>query len=116
MRDERVAVRPVGVEAGDVGEDHELRRAQGDGERRGRGIRVHVERVTRVVEVGRDARDDRDASGGELIEHRLRVDLDDVADAAEIVLDAVDDDAAPAPAEQAGVLTATGRSRADRAR
>ena len=69
-----------------------------------------------MVEVGRDARDDRDAAGGELVEHRLRVDLDDVADATEIMLDAVDDDSAPAPAEQPGVLAATGRSRAGRAR
>ena len=106
VRDERVAVRPVGVEPGHVGEDDELRGAQRDRERRGRGIRVHVERVARVIEVGRDARDDRDAPGGELVEHRLRVDLDDVADATEVVLDAVDDDTAPAPAEQPGVLAA----------
>ena len=116
VRDERVAVRPVGVEAGHVGEHDELRGAQGDGESGCRGIRVHVERVARVVEVGRDARDDRDAAGGELIEHRLRIDLDDVADAAEVVLDAVDDDAAAAAAEQTGVLAAAGRSRAGRAR
>ena len=69
-----------------------------------------------MVEVGRDARDHRDAPGGELVEHRLRVDLDDIADAAEVVLDAVDDHTAAAAAEQAGVLAARGRPRAGRAR
>ena len=59
-----------------------------------------------MVEVGRDARDHRDAARGEVVEHRLRIDLDDVSDAAEVVLDAVDDDAAAAAAEQAGVLAA----------
>ena len=59
-----------------------------------------------MVEVGRDARDDRDAARRELVEHGLRIDLDDIADAAEVVLDAVDDDAAAAAAEQSGVLAA----------
>ena len=56
------------------------------------------------VEVGRDRRDDGDAAGVELREHGLGVDVDDVADEAEVDLFAVDDHAAAAPAEQAGVF------------
>src|SRR3546814_4452376 len=41
-----------------------------------------------------------------MIQDRARVDGFDVADAAEVVLDAVDDDTPPTPAEQSGVLTA----------
>jgi hypothetical protein len=65
-----------------------------------------------VVEVGRDARDHGDAAGREVVEHRGRVDLDDIADATEIDLFAVDHDAAAAAAEEPGVLPAeAGRDR-----
>ena len=53
---------------------------------------------------GAIGRDDRDPAGLEQVEHGGRVDLDDVADQADVVLLAVDDDAATAGAEQPGVL------------
>ena len=57
-----------------------------------------------VVEVGRDGRDDRDAAGVEQVEHGAGVDLDDVADEADVDGLAVDDRRAPTRLEQAAVL------------
>ncbi len=46
-----------------------------------------------------------------MIEHGLRVDVHDIADAPQVVLDAVDDDAAAAAPEQSGVFA--GQPRGD---
>ena len=71
-------------------------RAERDREGRRGGIRVDVERVPRVIEIGRDRGDDRDAPRCQLIEDRLRIDADDIADRTEVVLGAVDDNATAA--------------------
>ena len=54
--------------------------------------------------------------GVELRRAPRRVDLDDVADEAEVDLDAVDDRTAAAAAEEPGVLAGEARPRAARAR
>ena len=104
LGEQRAAVGPVGVDALDVGEHDELAGAEGGGQRRGGGVGVDVEHLAVDVEVGRDRRDDRDAAGLEEVEHGGGVDLDDVADEADVLLLAVDDDAAAAGAEQPGIL------------
>jgi hypothetical protein len=58
-----------------------------------------------AVLVGRDAGDDRDATGLDQVEHRLGAHLRDLADQAEIDLLAVDDRVGTTRREQAGVLT-----------
>ena len=101
---QRATVRPVRVDALDVGEDDELAGAERDGEG-GRGrVGVDVEHLALVVEVRRDGRDDRDAARVEEVEDGPGVDLDDVADEPEVVLLAVDGHAAAAGAEEGGVL------------
>src|SRR5690606_29551373 len=58
------------------------------------------------VEVGGDRGDHRHPTRGEVVEHCGRVDLHDVADAAEIDLLALDHDAAATSAEEPRVLAA----------
>src|SRR5690606_14623559 len=82
---------------------------QRDGERGCRGIRVDVERVTGVLQIWGDAGDDGDAPGPQVVEHGGGVDRDDIADPAEVDLFAVDDRAAPAAAEQPGILATQAR-------
>lgn len=101
---ERGPVGPARVQALDVGQDDQLARAEGDRERGCRGVRVDVEHLGRVVDVRGDGRHHGDATGVEQVEHRTGVDLHDVADLADVHLDAVDDDGAPTGLEQAAVL------------
>ena len=62
-----------------------------DGQR-GRGrVGVDVEHLAVTVQVRRDRRDHRDAARREQVEHRLRPDLDDLADQPEVDVLAVDD-------------------------
>ena len=103
LADDLGAVRPVGVEALDVGEHDQLLGAETDGDRGRRGVGVDV--VGQPVAAARDGGDDRDPAGVEQREHRRRVDRDDVADLADVDLLAVDDRAAALGGEQAGVLT-----------
>ncbi len=104
LGEQRVAVGPARVDALDVGEHDELAGAEGGGQRGGGGVGVDVEHLALDVEVGGDGRDDRDAAGLEQVEHGGRVDLHHVADQADVVLLAVDRDAAAAGAEQPGIL------------
>ena len=76
-------VGPVGVEALDVGEHDELLGAERDGERGGGGVGVDVVAPAPSASA-RDAGDDRDAAGVEQAVHDAGVDLDDVADQAEV--------------------------------
>ena len=94
--------RPVGVQALDVGEDHQLLRADRDGERG--GGRVGVDVVELAVGARRDRGDDRHLALVEQRLHDLRPHLDDLADLPEVDLLAVDDHPAPLGGEQPGVL------------
>jgi hypothetical protein len=115
VRDERAAVGPVAVEAGDVGEDDELLGPEGHGERGGGRVGVDVERDGRVRLVGCDGGDDRDAAGVELREHGRGIHRHDVAHQAEVDLDAVDDGPAATAREEPRVLARDGgRERAVR--
>ena len=106
-----LGVRPVEVEALDVGEHEQLLGAERDRERRGGGVGVDV--VDDAVDVGRDAGDDRDPAGLDQVEHRLGAHLRDLADEAEVDLLAVDDRVGGLGGEQAGVLAgAADRERA----
>jgi hypothetical protein len=98
-----VTVGPGGIHALDVGEHDELAGLQRDRERGRGGVGVDVEDLAGLVEVGCDRRHHRDPAGREDVEDGGGVDLDDVADQAEVDLLAVDDGAARAP-EEAGVL------------
>ena len=100
--DHVVAVRPVAVEALDVGEHEQLLGAQRDGQRGGGGVGVDV--VDLAVLVGGDAGDHRDPAGLDQVEHGLGPDLGDLADQAEVDLLAVDDGVGGLGGEQAGVL------------
>ena len=106
--DEGVAVRPVGVEAFDVGEQHELRGAEGGGQGRGGGVRIDVEDLPGglavVVDLGGDRRDHGDPPGLDHVEDRGRVDSGDLSHEAEVHLLAVDDGARAAGAQQPRVL------------
>ena len=104
LREQRVTVGPVGIDALDVGEHDEFAGLQCHRERRRRRVGVDVEDLARLVEVGRDGRDHRDPPGRDDVEHRGGVDPHDVADEAEVDLLAVDDSAALARLEQVGVL------------
>ena len=87
-RRRRPVGRPVGVEALDVGEHDELLGAERHRERGGGGVGVDV--VDLAAGAAGDAGDDRDPAVGEQALHHARVDLDDVADQAEVDLLAVD--------------------------
>ena len=78
LRDEAVRVRPVAVEARDVRQHHELVRAHVAGDRRGRQVRVHVERSARLTaSLRRDRAHDGHAAGvQELVEQVRRHGLD----------------------------------------
>src|SRR6185369_50167 len=78
LADDRVRVRVVRVEPGDVGEDHQLRGAEGAGQCGGGAVGVDV--VDGAGGVRGDAGDHRDAPGGDDVEHGVRVHRDDVAD------------------------------------
>ena len=91
LADHVVGVRPVEVEALDVGEHEQLLGPERDRERGGRGVGVDV--VDHAVDVGRDAGDDRDPAGLDQVEHRLGAHPGDLADQAEVDLLAVDDGA-----------------------
>src|SRR5690606_19237264 len=102
--DDRGAVRPRAVQAIDVGEDDELAGPEGDREGRGRRVGVDVEHLAAVGDVGVDGRDHRYRPGGEEVLDGRGVDLDDVADEADVHRLAVDDGGAPLGAQQAAVL------------
>ena len=102
LADHVVAVRPVAVEALDVGEHQQLLGAQRDRERGGGGVGVDV--VHHAVVVGGDAGDHRDPAGLDEVEHRLGAHVGDLADQAEVDLLAVDDGVGALGGEQAGVL------------
>lgn len=87
LADHVVGVRPVGVEALDVGEHHQHLRAERGGQRGGRGVGVDV--VDVAVGAARDGRDHRDPAVGDQRLHRARLDVDDVADQADVHLLAV---------------------------
>ena len=90
--EQRVGVRPVGVEALDVGEDDQLVRLERDGQRRGGGVGVDVVDLAVDVEVRGDAWTRRGCGrrrSGPCTASGLT--LDDVADQAEVDLVAVDD-------------------------
>ena len=103
-RDQRIAIRPVTVQPLDIGEHDELGRPEGDGERRGGRVGVHVERLPWHLDVGGDGRDHRNASRVHLGEHGGRIDLDHIAHQTDVDDLAVDQGAATGAAEQAGVL------------
>ncbi len=102
LADDLLGVRPVEVEALDVGEDEELLGTE-RGCQRGRGG-VGVDVVDDTVDVGRDAGHDRDPARLDQVEDRLRPHLGDLADQAEVDLLAVDDGAGLLGGEQARVL------------
>ena len=94
--------------AGDVGQEHELVRAQRPRDRAGRLVGVDVVRV--ALAVGADARDDRDVVLGDVVEH-VDVDPLDPADVADVL--AARRRLAAGPEQQA-VVAATARRRAGR--
>ena len=100
--DHLVAGRPVGVQALDVGEHHELLRTEGDGERRGGGVGVDV--VDRAVGAAGDRRDHGHEAVVEQLLDEVRAHLDDVADEADVDRLAVDEHVAPLGGEQVRVL------------
>ena len=97
-----VGGRPVGVEPVDVGEDDQLRGVERDRERA--GGRVGVDVVDLAVVAARDAGDHRDAAVVEEAAHGAGVDLDDLADLADVDRHAVDDGGLALGGEEPGVL------------
>ncbi|MDF2710547.1 MAG: hypothetical protein K0R62_6199 [Nonomuraea muscovyensis] len=95
-------VGPVGVQALDVGEDDELLGAQGDGQRGGRGVGIYI--VDFSVDAAGDAGDDGDAAVVEQGLDGAGLDLDDLADLADVDGLAVDERVLALGGEQVGVL------------
>lgn len=81
--DHLVGVRPVLVEALDVGEDHESLGAERRSECRSRRISIDVVDMVIVLGAG-DGRDDRDAAVGQQRLDGAGVDLGDLADPADV--------------------------------
>ncbi|BCB74326.1 hypothetical protein Pflav_007360 [Phytohabitans flavus] len=103
LPDEARRVRPVGVEAGDVGEHDELAGAEGHRES-GRGG-VGVEVVQDTLGVRRDRGDDRYPASGDEVGHRGEVDVLDVAHLPHVDRQPVHIGRTPHGGEEAGVLT-----------
>ncbi len=86
--EQRSPVRPVGVQALDVGQDHQFRGAEGFRERCRGAVRVDVEHLLRgisvVVDLRGDRRDDGDAPGLQDVEDGTRVDTGDLTHEAEV--------------------------------
>src|SRR5206468_3983420 len=102
LRDQALDVRVPRVQALDVGQHHELARAERDGERGGGGIRVEV--VQHAVGVGRDGRHHRDAPGRDEVADRVDVDVRDVADESHVHGFTVHIGRSPYRGEQPGIL------------
>src|SRR3954451_20648215 len=100
--DQRRTVRPVRVKAFDVGEHDELFGAQRGRQRSRGGVGVDV--VHHTVNVRGDGGDHRDAPGVDDVQHRVRVDLGDLADEPDVDLLTVHSGLFALGGEQPGVF------------
>ena len=102
LADDVGAVGPVPVQPLHVGEHEHLLGPERDGQGRRRGVGVDVVDLARRV--GRDGGDDRDPAGVDEVLHGLRAHVGDLADEADVGLDAVDHRTGGRRGEQTGVL------------
>ena len=102
---QRILIRPIGVQTIHISQDNELVRAHSGSQSGGGGISVHVEHFSGIFFVRSHGRDDRDTTGSHQILDCRGIDGNHVADQADIGGLAIDDGPALHGREQAAVFT-----------